>query len=68
MSMSVLYMIVGGLIALSVLLYITIHILKSKKKSVEKSSRRARKMQSLKASQPQEGAERSFIPSGINAE
>ncbi|MBL6932702.1 MAG: hypothetical protein ISR45_07105 [Rhodospirillales bacterium] len=68
MNMSVLYLILGVLVALSVFLYIVVHVLKSKKQSFEKTKKQVRAIQAVRENQPQGETERSFIPSGIRAD
>ncbi len=74
--MSVLYLIVGSLIALSVLLYVLVNVLKSKKQSFEKTKVQVKNVQEMnkKAFEAtQDGhqkvaKEKSFIPSSLSAE
>lgn len=76
MGMSVLYIILAGLLTLSVLLYVAVHVLKSKKQTFDKTkghvktlqARHAQAFENQKNSGARDETDRKFVPSGISAE
>ncbi|NQU55979.1 MAG: hypothetical protein HQ513_02015 [Rhodospirillales bacterium] len=64
--MTVLYVIVGALVVLSLGLSLLLRVLKSKKLAHEKERRKLEAMQAVAEAQGE--AERQFIPNGVSAE